>query len=375
MAEHILFIAGNARSLVANRGDLIRAMISLGHVVSAAVPEEDYLNSVESLDIPIYRFKLGRAGLNPLRDIRTIRTLIDIIRRSGATMTMAYTIKPVVYGSLAARLVGLKGRFSMITGLGSTFADHTSLKEQAIRWLVVRLYRLGAACSHKVFFQNPDDLKDFLRLKIMDDNFKAVRTMGSGVNLDRFPRKSLSQERPIIFLLIARLLKDKGVTEFVAAAELLHDRYPYAKFVVVGPHDPALRHSLPSTDLAAWKCLGGIEFIGGVSDVSSWLERCSVFVLPSYYREGTPRSVLEAMATGRAIITTDSPGCRETVTDGENGFLVPPRDQLSLAHAMERFLLEPQLVSKMAEASYLKATNEYDVKLVNRVILNAMGLT
>ena len=261
----------------------------------------------------------------------------------------------------------------MVTGLGSTFGKPITIKEAVLRWLVSRLYRLGITNSHKVFFQNPDDLNDFIQMKILNDPGKAIRTMGSGVNLERFPRKQLPSER-FVFLLISRLLKDKGVVEFVAAAESLHTRYPQVRFVVVGPHDPSLRHAVETNDLLAWQSLRYIEFIGGVDDVRPWLERCSVFVLPSYYREGTPRSVLEAMATGRAIITTDSPGCRETVRDGENGFLIPPRNVPALVCAMEKLVNQSDLVVKMGEASYRRAVDEYDVDQVNKTILSAMGL-
>ncbi len=372
-SHHILFIAGNARSLVANRGDLIAEMQRAGHKVSAAVPIEDMLDSAHDLGIDIHPFRLGRKGMSPLQDLSTVWRLRSLIQRVRPDMTFAYTVKPVVWGTLAARIAGVRHRYAMITGLGSIFAPSASMKTRLVRPLLALLYRSGVAGSDKVFFQNPDDLKDFLEMGVMRVTAKAVRTMGSGVNLDRFPRQPLP-DGPPIFLFIARLLREKGIAEFSAAARRLKSQYPQARFVAVGPYDPSLPHSVFAADLARWKAEGAVEFIGGVGDVRPWLSQASVFVLPSYYREGTPRSALEAMATGRAVITTDAPGCRETVLDGENGFLVPPRDPEALAVAMTRFLHDPDLIARMAEASYARAVAEYDVRKVNRGILQAMGL-
>ncbi len=371
---HITFIAGNARSLVANRGDLIADMKRAGHRVSAAVPSEDYLDSVEGLGIEVHKFALGRTGMNPVRDLLTLFRLFLLLRRLRPDMTFSYTIKPVVFGNLAAMLAGVPRRYAMITGLGTTFGEPKTSKAALLRRVVVYLYRLGISASTRVFFQNPDDLQDFLDLGVMSDRSKAVRTMGSGVNMARFPREPLPQGAPV-FLLIARLLTEKGVCEFVDAARMLRASHPQAQFVVVGPHDPELPHSVPLELVERWKAEGLVRFVGGVSDVRPWLRECSVFVLPSYYREGTPRSVLEAMCTGRAVVTTDSPGCRETVVDGQNGFLVPPRDAAALAARMGRFLEEPELVQRMGEASFERIVSDYDVRKVNEVILKSMGLS
>ena len=371
--KKILFISGNARSLIANRGDLIRAMQAEGHVVSAAVPAEDMLDSVYDLGIEIYPFKLGRTGLNPLQDLKTLFFLYRLMRRVRPDMTFAYTIKPVIWGSLAARLAGVKGRFSMITGLGAGFGVPKNFKAKLLRRLVTGLYGLGASSSTKLFFQNPDDMNDFIELGILKDNSKAVRTMGSGVNLALFPRVPIDNG-VFTFVFIARLLRDKGIYQFVEAASVLKPQFQNARFIAVGPHDPGLPSAVSIEDLNEWKRKGDVEFIGGVKDVKPWLALSSVFVLPSFYREGTPRSALEAMATGRAVITSDSPGCRETVVDGVNGFLVKPQSVASLVFAMKTFLEQPDLAVSMGEASYQRVVADYDVNSVNDVILKAMEL-
>jgi glycosyltransferase involved in cell wall biosynthesis len=295
------------------------------------------------------------------------------MKKAQPDKVFTYTVKPVIWGTLATRLAGVPEIYSMITGLGMSFSKPKSLKGRVFRNLVRMLYRGGVGRSTKVFFQNPDDYQDFVDNGILADTSKAVRTMGSGVNLERFPRMPLPQG-PMVFLLIARLLKEKGILEFVEAAQSLKPSYPDARFVVVGPHDPSLSHAVSQSELDDWMAAGQVEFIGHVNDVRPWLEQASVFVLPSYYREGTPRSALEAMATGRAVITADAPGCRETVTDGETGFLVPPRDVDSLADAMRSFLTDGGLAARMGEASYQEAVASYDVRSVNKTILEAMNL-
>jgi len=371
--RHILFIAGNARSLVANRGDLIAEMQRAGHKVSAAVPLEDMLDSVQTLGIDIHPFRLGRAGMNPLRDLRTVLWLYRLMRRLQPDATFAYNIKPVIWGTIAARLAGVPHRFSMITGLGTNFVEASTLKARMFRQLLVWLYRIGVNGSEKVFFQNPDDLQDFVDLGVMKDDTKAVLTMGSGVNMEQFPRAPLP-EGAVTFVTVARMLHNKGVREFCEAARIVHGEWPEARFVAVGPHDPTLPHALPTSELERLQVEGIVEFTGGVRDVRPMIRRGSVFVLPSYYREGQPRSALEAMAMGRPLIMTDTPGCRETVLDGINGLLVPPRDAKAVAKAMLRFRDDPEFLVRAGEASYQRVVNEYDVRRVNEVVLKAMNL-
>ncbi|MCD6007027.1 glycosyltransferase family 4 protein [Halomonas sp. IOP_31] len=366
----ILFVAGNARSLIANRGDLIRDMLGRGLTVAAAVPTRDYLPEVEKLGIDVYPFEMGRTGINPLSDLRTTFSLVRLMRQLRPKVVFGYTVKPVIYGSVAARIARVPRVYSMVTGLGHVFTTH-SARTHAIRSILTRLYRLGIHCSDRVFFQNPDDERDFSELGIVRDRGKIVRINGSGVDIERFARQPLPEGAPI-FLFIGRLLTEKGVAEFVEAATALQVRYPAARFVAVGPHDPSLPHALRAAVIEQWKQDGVVELIGNVADVRPWLAKCSVFVLPSY-REGTPRSVLEAMSIGRAIVTSDAPGCRETVVDGVNGFLVPPRDAASLAEVMQRFLDRPALINDMAEASRRMVEQKYDVRKVNRVIMEALG--
>ncbi len=367
----VLIIAGNARSLVANRGDLIREMIAQGLEVGAAVPTADYLSDVEELGISIYPIDMGRTGVNPVHDLKTLHELYKLIKKTRPGVVFSYTSKPVIYGSLAAKMAGVPRIYSMITGLGHLFTTDTP-RTRRLRRVLSMLYRAGLSCNDRVFFQNPDDLKEFTDKGILAKASKAVRTYGSGVDMQRFARQPLPQG-PLTFLFIGRLLGEKGIAEFCEAANLLKRKYPQARFIAVGPHDPNLPHACDIQDLERWRNEGAVEFIGGVDDVRPWISECSVFVLPSY-REGTPRSVLEAMSMGRAIITSDAPGCRETVEQGVNGFLVAPRASAPLADAMESFIQEPEMVVAMGEASIALVEKYYDVRKVNRVIMEAMQL-
>lgn len=368
----VLIIAGNARSLIANRGDLIQDLTSRGLSVAAAVPSADYLEEVASLGIPIYRFDMGRTGMNPVHDFKTIVSLRKLIKTHKPKAVFGYNIKPVIYGSLAAKSAGVPRIYSMITGLGHVFAGDKKNNKHVLM-IASLLYRSALFFNKKVFFQNPDDIQEFKQRGILTDPNKVVRVYGSGVNREQYPPMPLPDGN-VTFLYIGRLLYEKGINEFCEAAALIKANHPHARFVAVGPHDPTLPHSCSNSDLERWKAVGAVEFIGGVSDVRPWIEQGTVFVFPSYYREGTPRCVLEAMSMGRPIITTDSPGCRETVIRGENGILVPPRDPNAVAAAMQRFLDEPTLAADMGQASIRFVEEYYDVRKVNRVIIDTMEL-
>lgn len=367
----VLFVAGNARSLIANRGTLIKEMISKGLKVGAVIPKKDYLSEVEELGISIFKYDIGRTGVNPVSDLRAIFTLVKIMKRNKPRAVFGYTIKPVIYGSVAARIARVPKVYSMVTGLGHIFTTY-SLRTKIVRFMVTKLYRLGILCSDIVFFQNPDDENDFTRFGIVRDKQKIVRINGSGVDTQQFARKPLP-DGPPVFLFLGRMLTEKGIAEYLEAAKRVKEDYPEARFVAVGPHDSSLPHSVKREQFEQWKADSSVEFFDAVSDVRPWLAKCTIFVLPSY-REGTPRAVLEAMSVGRAIITSDAPGCRETVQNGVNGFLVTPKEAEALMEAMKNFLADPKLIESMADASRQIAEEKYDVHKVNKVILGAMDL-
>jgi len=281
---------------------------------------------------------------------------------------MGYTIKPVIYGSIAAWFARVPHRFALITGLGYAFQGEG--RRGALRNLVQRLYAIALQRTHKVFFQNHDDEALFRSNGILKSSLPSAVLNGSGVDVGAFDLAPLPSEP--VFLLIARLLGDKGVREYVQAGREIRLTRPDVKFLLVGWIDES-PDAIRQSELDAWIQEGVVEFLGRMADVRPAIAKASVYVLPSY-REGTPRTVLEAMAVGRAIITTDAPGCRETVVDGVNGLLVPVREVAPLVAAMQQLLDSPRLLSSMGQQSRRLVIEKFDVHKVNAVMLNEMGI-
>jgi glycosyltransferase involved in cell wall biosynthesis len=362
-----------AESLVSFRGPLLKALVQRGHRVVGCAPPAPaaIVDALGALGVTYREVPLDRAGMRVDRDARALWALIELFRELRPDVVLTYTIKPVTYGLLAARLAGVPRRFAMITGLGYAFIG-TGLKARLAGAAARGLYRLSLGTAERILFQNPDDLALFEQLGLVRHPGQAVIINGSGVDLDAFRPAPLPTGGPS-FLLIARLLKDKGIREYVAAAQQVRSRHPGARFQLVGWLDQGNPAAISARELRAWLTDGAVEYLGELEDVRPAIVAASVYVLPSY-REGTPRTVLEAMAMGRPIVTTDVPGCRETVQDGVNGYLVPMKDVGALAGAMGRFAEEPGLIPKMGRASRRMAEVKYDVHKVNQAILEAMRL-
>ncbi len=374
--SRVAIIGNQAFSLINFRGALIKAMAEKGHEVWALAPDYD-LNTrgiVQSLGAKSLDYPLSRTGLNPVRDIASFVGLVGVLQRIKPDVVLAYAIKPVIYGTLASWIARVPKRFAMIEGLGYAFTpsgEREPLKRRIIRAIAQTLYRLALPRATKVFFLNPDDLNEFVQAGLVPKE-KAFLLGPIGVDLEHFSPVP-PVKRPVAFLLAARLLREKGVLEFVEAARRIKAKYSETRFILLGGLDTnpgAIRRE----EVERWVEEGVVEWPGHVSDVRPWLAQASVFVLPSYYREGVPRSIQEAMATGRPVITTDAPGCRETVIPGVNGFLVPPRDVESLVAAMERFILEPELIERMGRESRRIAEERFDVHKINQVLIAAMDL-
>jgi glycosyltransferase involved in cell wall biosynthesis len=273
---------------------------------------------------------------------------------------------------IAAWLARVPRRVALITGLGYAFVGEACGKRAVIRWLASKLYGIALRRATLVFFQNPDDRDDFHKLGILTAKAKVVLVNGSGVDTAEFSQASMPDHPPLRFLMIARLLRDKGVREYVDAAKLVRKTYPAAECHLVGPIDTN-PEAIREAEIRAWQDAGHVIWHGAQSDVRPYLAAAHVYVLPSY-REGTPRSVLEAMSMGRPIITTDAPGCRETVQVGVNGFLVPVGQAAPLANAMAYFLADPDRATQFGAESRRIAEEKYDVHKVNAVMMKAMDL-
>ena len=371
--QRFLLIASYAPSLLGFRGPLIAALQQSGlrvHVAAPGLPPGDALRQqLESLGVVAHDIPLQRTGMHPLRDLVSLWALWRLMRRVRPAHVLGYTVKPVIYGTLAAWLARAPRRFALITGLGYAFTAQRA--RSRLGRLVQRLYALALARAHGVFFQNPDDAALFRQLGLLSTDAAVCVVNGSGVDVAAFAPTPLPAGGPH-FLLIARLLGDKGVREYAQAAATVRSQHPAARFTLVGWIDDN-PDAIAQHELDAWVASGTVDYAGRLQDVRPAIAACSVYVLPSY-REGTPRTNLEAMAMGRAIITTDAPGCRETVVDGDNGFLVPVKAVDALAGAMLRFVEDPALAARMGARSRAVAEDRYDVHKVNAVMLRAMGL-
>ncbi len=367
----ILVIASFTPSLVIFRGDMLREFRARGHEVfcCSPVPDQPTLRHLEELGVYHREYRLQRTGMNPVADLATMRDLRRIITEVRPDHVLSYTIKPVIYGCLAAGRQKVPAIHAMITGLGTTFLG-SGLQGILLNTYARFMYRAALKKCRTVFFQNPDDRRLFLDGGLVDKQ-KTVLINGSGVNLERFSPAPVPDGDPV-FLLVARLVREKGIADFAAAASMVKARHPGARFQVAGFFDNHPR-GINRTQMDEWVANGAVEYLGPAADVRPLMRACSVYCLPSY-REGTPRTVLEAMATGRAVITTDTPGCRETVSEGINGWLVPVRDPEALARAMEKFCLDEGLAGTMGGRSRVLAAEKYDVDLVNLAIITGMGL-
>ncbi len=373
--RRIAIMAGLASSLINFRGPLVKALCDAGLEVHAFAPEltsdEPTRRRLTEWGVVLHDVPLHRAGVNPLRDFSTLWVYMRKLREIKPDLALGYTIKPVIYGTIGAWLAGVPRRFALITGLGYAFTGQAAGKRKLVQKIARELYRLALKHSELVYFQNPDDEALFRTMGLVPITVSTKVVNGSGIDTAIFEVAPLPQDAPS-FLLIARLLGDKGIREYVRAAAVLKLRYPNAQFRLVGDIDPN-PDSITRTELDGWIANGAIDYSGWLSDVRPAIADTCVYVLPSY-REGTPRTVLEAMAMGRAIITTDAPGCRETVIDGENGFLVPVKSVDALVEAMTRFIEDPDLAVRMGKRSREIAEEKYDVHKVNAVMLKEMGI-
>jgi glycosyltransferase involved in cell wall biosynthesis len=371
-SKKVLIVGSFAPSLVSFRGALIAAMAEHGHLVAAAAPDIDERTrgALQSLGASPRQIPLRRTGLNPLDLAQSVKAMRALIRDERPDVLLSYTIKPVILAALAGRAEQVPTIVSLITGAGYAFTGGRETKRLVSRAAASVLYRRALKRSDVIIFQNRDDEQLFRRLRLVPRGRETQIVNGSGVDLDHFAPAPIPKQTA--FLMIARLLKDKGIREFAKAAKRLKASHPEVPITLLGDFDPS-PDSLSREELDSLvDC--GIDYQGHLQDVRPAIAACSVYVLPSY-REGTPRSVLEAMAMGRAIITTDAPGCRETVKEGENGFLVTPRDAGALYEAMMRFVEDPGLAARMGPPSRLLAEQKYDVRQVNSDLLRYAGLS
>lgn len=366
----ILVLSSFTTSLFWFRIDMMQSFLQAGHEVLAVAEESEALweEKFAALGIRYRSIPVQRNGMNPLKDLQTLRALKALMKEEKPDKIFAYQAKTVIYGGIAAASCGITELYPLIAGLGSIFLSD-DLKTRLVRSILVTEYKYGMRKAPKAFFQNEDDLSVFVKHGIVTKD-RAVILNGSGVNLDKFPQKPLPKEFSL--LCISRLIRDKGVMEYLQACQIIKKRHPQVRCMLVGPFDTN-PSAIRKEELQHFLDDGSIEYFGEQKNVQPYLEQCSVYVLPSYH-EGTPKTVLEAMATGRPILTTDAPGCRQTVPEGKNGLLVAVRSVPQLVDAIERLMNAPDLCRSMGYESRRLAQERYDVRIINQSILKTMKL-
>lgn len=363
-----------AFSLINFRGKLLQDLRQAGHEVIAVAPDHDAAVEAQLSEwgIGFTKVPMARAGTNLLSDLGTLAAYIRLLRRHRPGAVIAYTQKPIIYGGIAARLCGIDRFYALMSGLGYLFSD-AARSRRILKAAFCRLYREGLRGAKRIFVFNSDDRPDMLAAEMISNSSPVVQVPGSGVDIERFAQAPLP-EGPIHFLMIGRLMRDKGVWEYAEAARQVRALHPEARFSLIGRPEPSNPTGLDDSDIVRLTRDYPVERIPETNEIPRYLTNAHVFVLPSYYREGLPRTILEALAVGRPVITTDRAGCRDAVFDGENGLLVQARDADALADAMLRLAGDRRLIHDMAAKSRELAENVYDVHKVNALLLREMDL-
>jgi len=341
----ILYFANTDWYLYNFRLNLARAMRDRGHEVVLMSPPGEYVEQIESEGFRWVSLPLSRKGTNPLVEFGRIQRIADVYQKEKPDLVHHFTVKCVTYGSLAAHKAGVPHVVNAITGLGSVFVGD-SLSTRVLRLIVSGLYR-RAMNNTEVIFQNPDDMNLFLKLGLVHPE-QSVLIRGSGIDIDQFTPMPEPEKNTPLVVLPARMLWNKGIGEFVEAAHILQEQGVRARFALVGVADSGNPAAVSLVQLGEWQKEGVVEWWGWQEDIKVVFAMAHIVCLPSY-REGVPRVLAEAAACTRALVTTDVPGCREIVKDGENGLLVPARDAAALAEALKKLILNPSLRRQMGE--------------------------
>ena len=354
-----ILISPKNRTAYNFRGDLIKKIIASGYEVVVTGPNRDNVEKIEELGARFVEIPMNKNGVNPLNDLKYLSALKKLFKTEKPDVTLGYTSKPVIYGSIAAKMAKVKHIAAMVTGAGYAFTAKTS-KAKLIKAIMSMLYKKAFKSADVVIFQNTDDKEQFITEKLVKEE-KCVIVNGSGVNTEKFAVAPFPEQ--MTFFMLSRVMNSKGIREYLRACEIVKEKHPEVRLMLLGACE-GIQDSISPEALKEYVDRGIIEHFGETDTVADYYKQCSVYVLPSY-REGTPRTVLEAMAMGRPIITTDAPGCRETVIDGKTGFLVPIMDAEAVAEKMCIFLENPELIETMGKESLSYCKEKFDVNKVN----------
>ncbi len=368
--RRVVITSNTAWTIFNHRAGLIKTLKDAGYEVHTVAPQSNFtdIKNPGTLFHPVRN--LERKGKNPFADLFLIREYYKIYKSIQPEIVFGYTIKANIYSAIACRLASIPIACT-VNGLGTAFDNPGSFTYRIVK----HLYRFAFKKARVVIFQNQDDRAFFEKEKIIRPDLKGqvIRSVnGSGVDLLKFSCTPLP-DKPV-FMLISRMLKSKGIGEFIQAGRRIREKYPEAESILLGPADNDNPMGVPLAELEALDKESGVYYAGAVKDVRPYLEKCSAMVLPSYYREGVPKILIEALAMGRPVITTDTPGCRETVVPGENGFFAEPRSADSLYDVMDRFLsLSRQRQEEMGIRSRKLAEEKFDEKKVIATYMEILG--
>ena len=368
----VILVSRCAWTLYNFRAGLLRTLKNVGYkVIGGGANGDGFDQRINDIGVSFVPLPVDKRGVNLHADLKLFWALYRWYRDERPSVVHHFTIKPVIYGSIAAWLAGVPRICNTITGLGYVFIEQDLVW---LRYLVKWQYFIALACAHVTFFQNRDDLAYFLSHRLIPPK-KAELLPGSGVDCSFFaPSSKTARTRAdaVTFLLVARLLREKGVEEFVKAARFVRRKFPHSKFQLLGPRDERNPTVVSEGELDQWQREGVITWLGETADVRPFVDQADVVVLPSY-REGTPRSLLEAAAMAKPIITTQAVGCREVVDDGINGLLVPVKNAQALAEAMIRLIQDPALRERMGKAGRVKVEQQFDEHIVIQKVMEAYG--
>ncbi|MDH0737237.1 glycosyltransferase family 4 protein [Achromobacter spanius] len=374
MSRRLMFVVNNPAFFMSHRVPVALAAQQAGYDVHVATMDGPAVADIQALGMTHHAIPMTRSGKHPLQELGTLLALVRLFRRVRPDVVHLVTIKPVLYGGIAARIARVPGMVAAISGLGFVFLSN-SLKMRMVRAVVARLYRVALGHPNsRVIFQNAND-RDLLKSLGAVRDEQVVMIRGAGVDLDAYRASPEPPAPPVVVTMVARLLRDKGVREFVEAAAMLRARGVPVTMQLVGGLDAGNPASATQQEVDAWQRDGAVHALGERSDIAELYAASHIAVLPSY-REGLPKSLIEAAACGRAVVTTDVPGCRDAIEPGQTGLLVPVRDAQSLADAIARLAEDAALRQRMGAAGRALAESEFDIKRVARVhveLYDALG--
>lgn len=366
----IAMLCNDGSSQASSRTELVNSCLKNDNDVYFFGVQEDTINDYyikcSSGFIPIIA---SRNNINPLIEIESIFSVRKQIKSNEIDSVIIYGVKNHAAMAIGAKLGGAKKILCVVNGSGNLFRIG-GLKGKMLRFMSFPMLKIAYGLSNSICFQNVDDKELFFQKRLITNEGKVFLTGGSGVNLDKFPHQELPKENRFLFL--ARITPSKGISEYIKAAEIVKEKYHEAVFDIVGPLDAAVENVEDGLLQKACDC-GTVTYHGATTDVPGWIGKCRFFAYPSYYPEGVPRCAIQAIATGRPIITCDTPGCKETVKDGVNGFMIPAKNPQILAQKMIWMIEHPQEIERMAEESRKYAEEKFDVNKVNKLIIKNLS--